>query len=75
MKHSCGHKADPMLTKPQVRQQRWCPDCDPSRQPERARERQNSREAERRNMLTQASLDAIGMGHFGPLHERNDVNE
>lgn len=69
-KYPCGHKADPMLTKAEVQRQRWCSDCDPSRAQQRARDRQISREAERRNLLTQASLDAIGMGHFGPLADR-----
>ena len=67
MKFSCGHKADLMLTKAEVQRQRWCFDCDPARREQRARERQVGREAERRNMVTQARLDAIGMGHLGPL--------
>lgn len=69
MKFSCGHKADPMLTRSQIRERKWCANCDPARDPERARERQINRDVERRNLLTQASLDAIGMGHFGPLRE------
>lgn len=72
MKFSCGHKADSMLTKDEVQRQRWCFDCDPSRSSERARERQINRDAERRNMLTQASLDAIGMGHMGPLQREQE---
>lgn len=69
MKFSCGHKADSMLTKAEIQRQRWCFDCDPSRRAERGRDKQTSRETERRNTITQARLDAIGMGHMGPLHQ------
>lgn len=67
MKYSCGHKADlRYITKDQVRSTRWCRDCDPSRAEQRAADRRALREAAQRNLETQASLDKIGMGQYGP---------
>jgi hypothetical protein len=68
VKYACGHKADlSYVTKDQVRAARTCRECSPEGRAQAAKDRQQMRESERRNMLIQASLDAIGMSRFGPL--------
>jgi hypothetical protein len=69
MRYSCGCRANlSIVTKEQVRGH-VCPDHTPEGRARAAKERQQRREIDQRNLDIQARLDAIFMSQFGPLAE------
>lgn len=66
-KFSCGHRADPALTRSEITYLKVCFNCTPERKKELA---DHKRESQERNIQTQREFDRIGRGDLGPLGTR-----